>query len=623
MSLAASGTPRVQPANAQQSPQLQQAPQMQQSPAGTSPIDFATTAALSASQGRTPLAQEVAAIAVEVQVRSPATRGMAPDAQPTRPTVTSGVRPGRSRCPASRHSNSNRARFSRAAPRVAGPLWKRFAAAMRCASSTSSGVTSRTRTRTRRSSRSTIAISTGVSIGYVLWLVRSGVLLGSVLTSLPAWQTLDPLPVLDAFRRGGAGGDDDDEVERVFGRGDAPGGRFPSRNSCPEGTESREEDARRASISRWAAASLVLSMLHPRSLPRSSGPRARRRPLGPRCARRNDRGQRLRACSRARAARRAAQDLLEFVRQRNRDIVSIGLRDDAKASSWSTSASTPARWHVSSAEPSLGRATLHVPIWEGRAALGALRSSSSRRWALPRAGGRRVRSAREARRVPASPRFLSCFYFYLARDAAPPRSVARDPRPGARGARYARRRPARDRPEAATSCSRTKAFAEVVGTSRTSSSARRRQARLAAKRTARRSSRSALPWRRDARDGATQRNRYALSQRRGRQPAHVPRELHAGARRGREADAAVLVSLDDVTRARGEEGRAPRGEGAGRRGEPREERLPREHEPRDPHADERDPRLHRAPEARLRQERRATRASISTRSTRAASTCSS
>ncbi len=41
-----------------------------------------------------------------------------------------------------------------------------------------------------------IAMSTSLSVGYVAWLLRSGVLLSSVLTSLPAWRFVDPLPIL-------------------------------------------------------------------------------------------------------------------------------------------------------------------------------------------------------------------------------------------------------------------------------------------------------------------------------------------------------------------------------------------------------------------------------------------
>ena len=48
---------------------------------------------------------------------------------------------------------------------------------------------------------SAIAVSTGLSVGYVVWLIRGGMLLSSLLSSIPAWQILDPLPVL-AGRRG-------------------------------------------------------------------------------------------------------------------------------------------------------------------------------------------------------------------------------------------------------------------------------------------------------------------------------------------------------------------------------------------------------------------------------------
>ena len=39
-------------------------------------------------------------------------------------------------------------------------------------------------------------ISTGLSVGYLIWLIRGGTLMGSVLSSLPAWRFVDPLPVL-------------------------------------------------------------------------------------------------------------------------------------------------------------------------------------------------------------------------------------------------------------------------------------------------------------------------------------------------------------------------------------------------------------------------------------------
>lgn len=43
-------------------------------------------------------------------------------------------------------------------------------------------------------------VSTGLSVGYAIWLIRGGSLLAAFFSSIPAWQTFDPLPVLDSFR---------------------------------------------------------------------------------------------------------------------------------------------------------------------------------------------------------------------------------------------------------------------------------------------------------------------------------------------------------------------------------------------------------------------------------------
>ena len=57
-----------------------------------------------------------------------------------------------------------------------------------------------------RVTQTTVTVSTGVSIGYIVWLIRSGAIIGSVLSALPAWRAIDPLPVLGSFE----GGEDDD-----------------------------------------------------------------------------------------------------------------------------------------------------------------------------------------------------------------------------------------------------------------------------------------------------------------------------------------------------------------------------------------------------------------------------
>ena len=48
----------------------------------------------------------------------------------------------------------------------------------------------------------TLTITAGISIGYVLWLVRSGVIMSSVITALPAWRLIDPLPILSSLGTG-------------------------------------------------------------------------------------------------------------------------------------------------------------------------------------------------------------------------------------------------------------------------------------------------------------------------------------------------------------------------------------------------------------------------------------
>jgi len=64
---------------------------------------------------------------------------------------------------------------------------------------------------------SVFAVSTSLSVGYVIWLLRGGVLLTSLLSSLPAWRIIDPLPVLS--RMGGADEDeDDDSLEELVDR---------------------------------------------------------------------------------------------------------------------------------------------------------------------------------------------------------------------------------------------------------------------------------------------------------------------------------------------------------------------------------------------------------------------
>jgi hypothetical protein len=75
----------------------------------------------------------------------------------------------------------------------------------------------------RTATISVAGLSLGVSVAYVLWMVRGGVLLGSYLSALPAWRLLDPLPVLSSAAAGGEEDDDEDETfEGEAGQGVDP-----------------------------------------------------------------------------------------------------------------------------------------------------------------------------------------------------------------------------------------------------------------------------------------------------------------------------------------------------------------------------------------------------------------
>ncbi len=60
---------------------------------------------------------------------------------------------------------------------------------------------------------SSIAVTSGLSVGYVLWLTRGGLLIASLLSSLPAWRLVDPIPIL--ARMGLDEEDDEDEGESL------------------------------------------------------------------------------------------------------------------------------------------------------------------------------------------------------------------------------------------------------------------------------------------------------------------------------------------------------------------------------------------------------------------------
>jgi hypothetical protein len=64
-----------------------------------------------------------------------------------------------------------------------------------------------------------VAVGAGISVGYVLWLLRGGVLLSSLLSSLPVWRFVDPLPVLARLKEDEHEDEDDESLESMVDTG--------------------------------------------------------------------------------------------------------------------------------------------------------------------------------------------------------------------------------------------------------------------------------------------------------------------------------------------------------------------------------------------------------------------
>lgn len=59
------------------------------------------------------------------------------------------------------------------------------------------------------------ALSAGLSVGYLVWTLRSGILITSLLSSMPAWRFIDPLPILGGRLADGEDVDDDESLESL------------------------------------------------------------------------------------------------------------------------------------------------------------------------------------------------------------------------------------------------------------------------------------------------------------------------------------------------------------------------------------------------------------------------
>ncbi len=83
---------------------------------------------------------------------------------------------------------------------------------------------------------SAIATSVGLSAGYVVWMLKGGSLMASVLSSLPAWQLTDPLAILVGTK--GDEDDDDESLETIIKDGS---GRDQIKKTKPEDWKTSKE----------------------------------------------------------------------------------------------------------------------------------------------------------------------------------------------------------------------------------------------------------------------------------------------------------------------------------------------------------------------------------------------
>ncbi|MEM7250999.1 MAG: hypothetical protein AAF493_06235, partial [Pseudomonadota bacterium] len=73
-----------------------------------------------------------------------------------------------------------------------------------------------------------VALSTGLSVGYVAWLLRGGALLASFLSTMPAWRLLDPLPILATM--GAAEHDDSESLDGMLERSQSSSSKAEDRD---------------------------------------------------------------------------------------------------------------------------------------------------------------------------------------------------------------------------------------------------------------------------------------------------------------------------------------------------------------------------------------------------------
>lgn len=65
----------------------------------------------------------------------------------------------------------------------------------------------------------TAAITSSITVGYLIWLIKGGQVLAALMANLPAWRLIDPLPILSTMIDEEEG--DDDSLESIVKQGNA------------------------------------------------------------------------------------------------------------------------------------------------------------------------------------------------------------------------------------------------------------------------------------------------------------------------------------------------------------------------------------------------------------------
>ena len=89
---------------------------------------------------------------------------------------------------------------------------------------------------------SSAVVTTGLSVGYVVWLARGGMLLASLLSSMPAWRAIDPLPVLASFRDNDEDEADDESLDALVRKGGAKKPTKPVETDAAATSDDAEAD---------------------------------------------------------------------------------------------------------------------------------------------------------------------------------------------------------------------------------------------------------------------------------------------------------------------------------------------------------------------------------------------